>query len=780
MPVPVGLGNKIWQWFINWWNDLPANHYFKRFARWFEQKWEEADKTRQFMDTLGAEWYAPANPLISQNVYDAMLTYYSQDPTYVQKYISTVENLEKNRENAFFTKLKELLGGKTFHDTCGWIAEKIWEAVLQSSMIDPNVIPEDIKRRVRGFLAIVTELTIVPQLASLTAEVLSAGQIDSLVHIFTSLYFNLGLGFITWQITSPLIEAILAQPLSEWAKQYYRPQDISLSKLEEILTRRIITENEFRVRLRRMGYKEEDINLLVSQAFTPIPVSEIWRAFEAGYINQAQVKRLLREHGYSEEAIELMIQNHMPVEVEEPKKTLRSTLIEAFEQGLIDEGVLQMQLSQLGYSEVEIYLIINLTKLKRSIKKTTLEISRIKEAFLNNILNEQDAVYWLSKLNLSTEVINVLIQTWKAEKTPPERLLSQSSILLAYEYEVIDRAKATELLKMLNYSYDAINILLDTVDKRIQERRQAEEERRRWYEERRRRKVTVEALMKALALNIITEDEFRAKLAELGFKPEDIEFYVKYANATYIKEAREVSISPSTATVLKAYVFGIITEEEVRNRLKEMGFKEEDINLLIRVATYKPPEEEEPVVRYATISAILKAYEVGIIDEETARAKLALKNLATEDIELYLALARYTPPSRFKEPSKEEVLDWFQKGIISWGIAQQLLSRLGFSDETINFMLHEAMLKATKDEIVYMYLANSIDYKQALELLTKKTHDIVEADRFLDKSTKNILAVPAYVNYVREVISREEFIEILKSLTFTDEEIEKILKTAEE
>uniref|UniRef100_A0A7C4RZI7 Uncharacterized protein n=1 Tax=Fervidobacterium pennivorans TaxID=93466 RepID=A0A7C4RZI7_FERPE len=95
-------------------------------------------------------------------------------------------------------------------------------------------------------------------------------------------------------------------------------------------------------------------------------------------------------------------------------------------------------------------------------------------------------------------------------------------------------------------------------------------------------------------------------------------------------------------------------------------------------------------------------------------------------------------------------------------------------------MLHEAMLKATKDEIVYMYLANSIDYKQALELLTKKTHDIVEADRFLDKSTKNILAVPAYVNYVREVISREEFIEILKSLTFTDEEIEKILKTAEE
>jgi len=156
MPVPVGLGNKIWQWFINWWNDLPPQHYFKRFARWFEQKWEEADKSRQFIDSLQEQYFSPANPLISQDIYDAMLSAYSQDPSYVQKYVSAVNTLEQNRQDFFFTKLKEFLGGKTFHETCGWIAEKIWEAVLQSSMIDPNVIPEDIKRRVRGFLAIVT------------------------------------------------------------------------------------------------------------------------------------------------------------------------------------------------------------------------------------------------------------------------------------------------------------------------------------------------------------------------------------------------------------------------------------------------------------------------------------------------------------------------------------------------------------------------------------------------------------------------------------------------
>jgi len=97
----------------------------------------------------------------------------------------------------------------------------------------------------------------------------------------------------------------------------------------------------------------------------------------------------------------------------------------------------------------------------------------------------------------------------------------------------------------------------------------------------------------------------------------------------------------SRADVLGMYRSKLIEEDEARRRLQAMGYRDEDIELMLQ---YRAPEEifEERVL---SKSDVLRAFKAGILDEEKTREKLTGMGFDEEDIDILIALYTKAPPA---------------------------------------------------------------------------------------------------------------------------------------
>ena len=152
-------------------------------------------------------------------------------------------------------------------------------------------------------------------------------------------------------------------------------------------------------------------------------------------------------------------------------------------------------------------------------------------------------------------------------------------------------------------------------------------------------------------LGMITKDDAINRLKEIKYSEEAAKDIIAIIDEKKkLKSEKEIK-ELNRSLLDRLFIADLISEDDYRNKLRELGYTDEDIDLLVNLAkTKKEVRVEEPKV--LSKSDVLKAYREELIDEETAKKKLKELNYTDEDIELLLNMSAREKLGKLRVTSK--------------------------------------------------------------------------------------------------------------------------------
>jgi len=197
-------------------------------------------------------------------------------------------------------------------------------------------------------------------------------------------------------------------------------------------------------------------------------------------------------------------------------------------------------------------------------------------------------------------------------------------------------------------------------------------------------------------LGLISDEELVSYYRKLGYTEEDAqklaEFTIIYnqdpewtertGQDEILREYRE----KARKEVVQAYIDGIVTEEQARDELREIGLVEEAIEYEISLAKYDRAKK----LFSSVVSALGTAYRRGLVSESEVYEKLGAFNLPSQYIAHLIDVWNIQAMEKPKEPTKTDIIDWFKKELIDEDTAKKLLLGLGYEMKYVELYIAEA------------------------------------------------------------------------------------------
>lgn len=390
------------------------------------------------------------------------------------------------------------------------------------------------------------------------------------------------------------------------------------------------------------------------------------KMFAFGSIDFNRFKQAMAEEGWKDEDIEkYKIALYSELDADRVKELVRlgQISISEYKKRLMDIGIREEVANKL------VKLVFKLPTL-----------SEIRKALKNGLISEADAIDLLLLHGYSIEHARLLLSDVKAEKIEEQRDLTKSDILKAFEYGIINEVKAREFLKDLGYDNDEIDILISTTKKRIALKNIDKG-----------RDLAKSDILNAYIKDVLTATEAKDLLRKIGYDENEANILLRIAESRKKIEPKERKRDLARSDIVKAYKTNIITKEEAMNMLKQLGYSEEESEIILKVGTYEKPKE-----RKLTISDLRRLYNEGLLTLEEYKNALIALGFTEEDVDLLII--REKP-----RLTASILLDAFRAGAID-------------SNFIVNYAKKEGM---TYQEIVFLHRNGAIDENQAKELLRK-------------------------------------------------------------
>jgi len=157
-----------------------------------------------------------------------------------------------------------------------------------------------------------------------------------------------------------------------------------------------------------------------------------------------------------------------------------------------------------------------------------------------------------------------------------------------------------------------------------------EKERKTKENEQQLREITYSQFAYAFRQNILTESEFLARLREIGYTENAAKLILDIERARKFDSLVDKYIS-KLEDLLES---GWIDENDFRSNLSTLGIPDEEIDLRLQIISL----ERVPKRKKLTLSQITKAYKLGVIDLSTAVKKMRDLGYADEDIAILLQI----------------------------------------------------------------------------------------------------------------------------------------------
>ncbi len=380
------------------------------------------------------------------------------------------------------------------------------------------------------------------------------------------------------------------QGLSEyWAKNYWEAHWVlpSFENLREAFWRGIISEEEFRKYIVWHDYKPEprpgisksDQEIMRELSYVlpgRIDLRWMWRW---GVIDYDEYKDILRMLGVHPDWIERVALAETRNALEAERTGYASALERAYLVGAISESTLRARLRDLYFTPEEVEMRINRANLLKRIAQREPEVEEsgkiladekrrlallLEKLAYSGIIDETTFLAKLKNLGFTQEEIALRLEIVrqyrkylesKVKPDEPHRI-TKSELSTLWRYRLINDSEYLNGLVSIGYTRDDAYMMLQS------------EYAKMVSDETTRLRTTVENMYKK---GLMSEDELRAWLTQLGYHKTEIELLIMRANMERAIEITELEED----IYLEAFEKGKIDKTELIQALVEIGYSQD-------------------------------------------------------------------------------------------------------------------------------------------------------------------------------------------------------------
>ena len=311
------------------------------------------------------------------------------------------------------------------------------------------------------------------------------------------------------------VEWLKKQGISEdWARKYWIAHwaQPSIGQGFEMLHRGVIDLDTLDLLFRATEIPSFWRDKLTKIAYQPYTRVDVRRMHNLGTIGDEELIKAYLDLGYDAEHALNMANFTIKYNAETQQQLTRSTILNTYREGLVSRKDAVQMLKNLDYDEglANFYLTLEDYEKEKELQK--LKIENIRDQFLLNLMNEQEARSLLNQLGLLGEKTDLLIEEWNIQIYKYQRLPSKSDLDVWLIKGVIQENEYIDTMKNLGYTWRHIQLYLtEMIGERDQEgRAPTKSDLDRWVKKK-----------------YINELEYRKELGNMGYSNKYIKMYLK-------------------------------------------------------------------------------------------------------------------------------------------------------------------------------------------------------------------------------------------------------------
>lgn len=393
---------------------------------------------------------------------------------------------------------------------------------------------------------------------------LSVGFLDKFTELDDILAQVLGLGRMSRRVMQPLMNARVITPMQWHVNQTYRPELLSVAEAVRQFYRGRWTRAQLDEELARQGWSDARIDAHVNAGRKFFSAADVRQFINRAYWSRETGFQHLRDQGYDDQAAEDALRLEGLNRIEQLENQEAALLITAYANRDIDRGIFLAELGTRISSPTERALFEELGELRRTINVRFLSSSEARRLAAKGVLSvvdyrralEHEGYDPFAVTALEIELRFDLDQARSIEEHRRELAEERAREAAAREAERAARKAEIEQERALrrrgpladleraavrglipfarveevyaaDYDPDTVAILIDLLEADRQTYLDQQAAAAAAKQRAARRNVDIGTLEDAVLLGQLDLDRYRQRLAQLGFVPEDVELLAR-------------------------------------------------------------------------------------------------------------------------------------------------------------------------------------------------------------------------------------------------------------
>jgi len=225
--------------------------------------------------------------------------------------------------------------------------------------------------------------------------------------------------------------------------------------------------------------------------------------------------------------------------------------------------------------------------------------------------------------------------------------------------------------------------------------------------------LTKTDIKQLLDYEIITPADAKRYLIDIGYSEDEANLLIALWQKQMALKNKPKSRDLAKMDIVRLYINGLITREEAINLLKNLGYDDSEADLILKIYEKAKENASKDKKREITKTDIIRLYKQGLLDETSALNYLLQLGYKEEEAKLLLQSSKITA-IRDRNLTIAQLRDAFRFGIMREDEIRTYLKDLGYDDNEVEQLMKSQILR-------YKY-----DWKKALEELEEKKKFLLE------------------------------------------------------
>ena len=219
---------------------------------------------------------------------------------------------------------------------------------------------------------------------------------------------NLGLSRLVRQALRPFVQTMISTPFQEGLNRQYRPHVMDAKQIAGAFIRGDIDRSDYADRLKGLGYKDGDIELLIADTYNRLPFADIFLLHENGIITDSDLQTRIASLGFNTSDIGLMVQARQYAAVQAADRAYAEIIAAQLVDGTISQGQYDADLATLKLPAVERDAYTRNAAARKTHHHKTLSLGFLKKVYLDAGITLDELLTHLANIGYSQDDIDII------------------------------------------------------------------------------------------------------------------------------------------------------------------------------------------------------------------------------------------------------------------------------------------------------------------------------------------------------------------------------------